>query len=249
MNSYQIQSLIFVNKFHNFMHKYSCIIIDDNELDRLIVESYVRKFDQFSILGVFSNVLDAIGDINSNPPDIFFLDIDMPEMSGLQFRRIMKDIPVCVFITSHAEHAVEGFEVEALDFIVKPVDLERFTLSINRICDYLDLRIKAIKPELDNESVFLKEGYGKVKIVINDILYIEALKDLTRIVTIDKQYCVSSSFGNLLNESAFRSFLRVHRSFAVSKKYIHKIQSQKIELKNGVSIPLGRSYKGILNLY
>lgn len=229
------------------MRNYNCVIIDDNELDRLIVENYVRKFNQFSILGVFSNVNDAIGVINSNPTDILFLDIDMPEMSGLEFRRIMKDIPVCVFITSHAEYAVESFEVEALDFIVKPLDLDRFTLSVNRICDYMELRIKATEPEFDNESVFLKEGHGRVKIIINDVLYIEALKDFTRIVTIDKQYCVSSSFGNLLNEQAFCSFLRVHRSFAVSKKHIQKIQSQKIEFENGVSVPVGRNYKTSVN--
>ncbi len=234
-------------KLH-IVRNYTCVIIDDNELDRIIVETYVRKFNQISILGVFSNVLDAVGVINSNPTDILFLDIDMPEMSGLEFRRIMKQIPVCVFITSHAEYAVEGFEVEALDFIVKPVDLERFTLSISRICDYMDLRTKATKPEFDNESVFLKEGHGKVKIIINDILYIEALKDFTRIVTTDKQYCVSISFGNLLNENAFSSFLRVHRSFAVSRKYIHKILSNKIELENGISIPFGRSYKGTMDL-
>ena len=230
------------------MRNYNCVIIDDNELDRLIVENYVRKFNQFSILGVFSNVNDAIGVINNNPTDILFLDIDMPEMSGLEFRRIMKDIPVCVFITSHAEYAVESFEVEALDFIVKPLDLDRFTLSVNRICDYMELRIKATEPEFDNESVFLKEGHGRVKIIINDVLYIEALKDFTRIVTIDKQYCVSSSFGNLLNEQAFCSFLRVHRSFAVSKKHIQKIQSQKIEFENGVSVPVGRNYKTSVNL-
>ena len=231
------------------MRNYNCVIIDDNELDRLIVENYVRKFNQFSILGVFSNVNDAIAVINSNSTDILFLDIDMPEMSGLEFRRIMKDIPVCVFITSHAEYAVESFEVEALDFIVKPLDLERFTLSVNRICDYMELRIKATEPEFDNESVFLKEGHGRVKIIINDVLYIEALKDFTRIVTIDKQYCVSSSFGNLLNEQAFCSFLRVHRSFAVSKKHIQKIQSQKIEFENGVSVPVGRNYKTSVNLF
>ena len=111
----------------------------------------------------------------------------------------------------------------------------------------MELRIKATEPEFDNESVFLKEGHGRVKIIINDVLYIEALKDFTRIVTIDKQYCVSSSFGNLLNEQAFCSFLRVHRSFAVSKKHIQKIQSQKIEFENGVSVPVGRNYKTSVN--
>ncbi len=230
------------------MPNYTCIIIDDNELDQLIVQSFVSKYSQFTLLGVFSNVADATNLIRTSTTDILFLDIDMPGMSGLEFRRIMKDIPVCVFITSHAEYAVESFDVDALDFIVKPVDLDRFGRTVQRIEDYLNLRIKATKPEFDLESVFLKKGHGKIKIIIKDILYLEALKDFTKIVTFDKQFCVSVSFGNLLNVSEFSSFIRVHRSFAVQKKHIHNIQAQKIELENGTTIPIGRNYKSALNL-
>lgn len=230
------------------MSDLKCIIIDDNELDRLMVESLVRKFSFLKLTGVYSNVIEALDHLAKGDVDVLFSDIDMPEITGLELRRKMKSIPVCVFITSYAEYAVDGFDADALDFLVKPVNLERFTRTANRIREYMDLRKKATKPEFDNESVFLKEGHGHVKIVVNDILYIEALKDFTKIVTTDKQYCVSLSFGNLLNEGVFSSFVRVHRSFAVPTKQIHKIQSQKIELQNGVSIPIGRSYKGALNL-
>ena len=225
------------------MQNYNCIIIDDNELDRLIVESFVRKFNQFSILGNFSNVVDATKLINTSPIDILFLDIDMPEMSGLEFRRIMKDIPVCVFITSHAEYAVEGFEVEALDFIVKPVDLERFTRTVQRIGDYLELKKNVSSIEKEPESIFLKEGYVKTRIFPEDILYIEALKDLSLVVTEKKRHCVSTSFGQLLNIAELQSFVRVHRSYAINKNHIQKISSNKVELTGNLSVPIGRNYK------
>jgi two-component system, LytTR family, response regulator len=230
------------------MSDLNCIIIDDNELDRLMVESLVRKFTFLSISGIYSNVNEALEHLNKGNIDVLFTDIDMPEISGLELRHRMKNIPVCIFITSYAEYAVESFDADALDFLVKPVNLERFTRTANRIREYMDLKLKATKPEFDNESVFIKEGYGQVKIVINDILYIEALKDFTKIVTTNKQYCVSVPFGNLLKENAFGIFIRVHRSFAIQKKSIFKILSQKIELENGVSIPIGRSYKVDLNL-
>ena len=230
------------------MSNLNCIIIDDNELDRLMVESLVRKFSFLTISGVYSNVNEALEHLNQGSIDVLFSDIDMPEISGLELRGRMKNIPVCVFITSYAEYAVDSFDADALDFLVKPVNLERFTRTANRIREYMDLRLKATKPVFDNESVFLKEGYGQVKIVINNILYIEALKDFTKIVTPNKQFCVSVSFGNLLKENAFSSFIRVHRSFAVQKKYIFKLHSQKIELENGVSITIGRIYKSTFKL-
>lgn len=230
------------------MANLKCIIIDDNELDRLMVESLVRKFPLFTVVGVYSNVIEALNHLTKGDVDVLFSDIDMPEITGLELRRQMKSIPVCVFITSYAEYAVDGFDVDALDFLVKPVNLDRFTRTANRISEYMDLRMKASNPVFESECIFLKEGYNQVKIVINEILYIEALKDYTKIVTNNRRYCVSVSFGSLLGENAFSSFVRVHRSFAVPKKQIHKIQSQKIELENGVSIPIGRSYKGALNL-
>ena len=216
------------------MSDLNCIIIDDNELDRLMVESLVRKFTFLSISGIYSNVNEALEHLNKGNIDVLFTDIDMPEISGLELRRSMKSIPVCIFITSYAEYAVESFDADALDFLVKPVNLERFTRTANRISDYMNLRLKATTLELNKESVFLKEGYGQVKIVITDILYLEALKDFTKIVTNDKQYCVSVPFGNLLKGNAFGSLIRVHRSFAVQKKSIFKILSQKIELENEI---------------
>lgn len=225
----------------------NCIIIDDNEIDRLMVESMVKKFPSLKLTGVYCNAIEALGHINRGEIDVLFSDIDMPEISGLELRHKVKSIPVCVFITSYPEYAVESFDADALDFLVKPVDLDRFTRTVSRIIDYMSLRNSTVAPEIEGESVFLKDGHGQVKVVIGDILYVEALKDFTKIVTPKKQHCVSVSFGNLLQEDAFSRFVRVHRSFAVQKKSILKILSHKIELENGTSIPVGRSYKDALS--
>lgn len=232
------------------MEKFSCIIIDDDDIDRLTVVAHVKKFDALSIAGVFASTAEALPLISSQHIDILFLDIDMPTGSGLEFRKTMQHIPVCIFITAHAEHAVESFELEALDFIVKPLKHERFAKTINRILEFMKVKHKVALYEagLGSDTIFIKEGHEQVKINLHDILYLEALKDYTLIITNQKRHCVLSSIGTLLKEAHFSSFVRVHRSYAIHKSFVKKIGSSEIELINAVTIPVGRSYKENLSL-
>lgn len=231
------------------MKTYNCIIIDDDEIDRLTVVSYVKKFPVISILGVFENANDALQLLNSNTIDILFLDIDMPEMNGLEFRKIAMQIPVCVFITAHPEHAVESFALDTLDFIVKPIKLERFTHTIAKIEEYMELTTKAklFESSLGGDAFYIKEGHEQTKLKLHDILYLEALKDYTKIITTNKKHCVLFSLGNLLKEPHFASFVRIHRGFAVQKQFIDKILVNDVLLNNGTFVPIGRSYKENLN--
>lgn len=232
------------------MKKFNCIIIDDDDIDRLTVVSHVRKFDMLHIAGVFASTAEALPLIKSQNIDILFLDIDMPTGSGLDFRRSLQHIPVCIFITAYAEHAVESFELEALDFIVKPLKQDRFHKTIDRISEFMEVRQKAAMYEaaLGEDTIFIKEGHDQVKIKLHDILYLEALKDYTLIITNQKRHCVLSSIGSLLKETHFNSFVRIHRSFAVQKHVVKKIGTHDIELNNEVLIPIGRSYKDNLSL-
>ena len=164
--------------------RYSCIIIDDDNIDRLTVVSHVKKYDQISIAGVFSSTAEALPIIASQHIDILFLDIDMPTGSGLEFRKSMQHIPVCVFITAHAEHAVESFELDALDFIVKPLKHTRFSKTIDRVMEFMEVKHKVALYEagLGTDTIFIKEGHEQVKIKLHDIQYLEALKDYTLII-------------------------------------------------------------------
>jgi two-component system LytT family response regulator len=225
----------------------SCIIIEDDEIDRLTALAFVKKYPFLRIAGVYESASEAlsaqVADI-----DILFSDIDMPDVSGLQFRARMMHIPVCIFISAYPDYAVDSFEMEAFDFLVKPLKKERFEHCINRVQNYFELKRKALLFEYSlgsSNTIFIKDGHDQVKINLHDIVYLEALKDYTRIVTTSKKYCVLSSIGNLLLETAFQSFLRIHRSYAVQRHYIDRITSQEVFLHNH-SLPVGRRYKDVL---
>jgi two-component system LytT family response regulator len=231
------------------MATYNCIIIDDDEIDRLTVVSFAKKFAMLNILGVFADAQQALPVLEKESIDILFLDIDMPELDGIEFRKRAAHVPVCIFITAHPEHAVESFELDTLDFIVKPLKLDRFSQTVARIQDYLELKHKAqlFEASIGGDTIYIKEGHEQTKVKLHDILYLEALKDYTKIVTPQKRHCVLSSIGTLLKESNFNSFIRIHRSYAVQKQYIKKILTNEVLLNNDVLIPVGRSYKSNLN--
>jgi two-component system, LytTR family, response regulator len=229
---------------------YTCIIVDNDEIDRINTVSYIKRHSLLTIKGVYTNAADALAAINTSIPDIAFLDIDMPEMTGLELRKRASDIPVCIFITSYADYAVDGFELAALDFIVKPIETDRFEKTITRINEYLSIKEKAAQLDVqeDANTVFIKEGHQQVKIHLSDVLYLEALKDYTSIVTASKKYCVYGALGNIIKENAFLQFIRIHRSYAVKKDNIDKIGNGELWV-NGISLPVGRSYKNALNEY
>ena len=211
--------------------------------------SYAKRFPNLSILGAYEDSAEALVAIENNKIDILFLDIDMPGLSGVELRKKANQVPACIFITSHPEFAVESFELETLDFIVKPLKLDRFEQTVRRITDFFDIKNKAtlFESSIGGDVIYIKEGHEQTKVKLHEILYLEALKDYTLIITPQKRHCVLSSIGTLLKENHFQSFIRIHRSFAVQKQFIHKINTQEIILNNNISIPIGRSYKDNLN--
>lgn len=227
------------------MENLKCVIVDDNEIDRLTVLSFAKKFPNLNILGTFSDSNEALNAIENHKVDILFLDIDMPGLSGVDLRRKLKDVPVCIFITSHPEFAVESFVLETLDFIVKPLKFERFENTMRRITDFFEMKNKArlFESSIGGDVIYLKEGHEQIKVKLHEILYLEALKDYTLVVTPQKRHCVLSSIGLLLREVSFQSFVRIHRSFAVQKQFIDKINSHEIILNNNLALPIGRSFK------
>lgn len=227
-----------------------CVIVDDDEIDQLMVVSMVKRFPVLDCVGVFSDAFQARSFCTENRVDVLFLDIDMPEFNGLDLRRQLADIPVCVFISAHPEHAVESFELETFDFLVKPIKFERFSKTVDRIQSYFELCTKATlyQTNLGSEFVYIKEGHQKTKINLRDILYVEGLKDYTLVVTSKKRHCVLSSIGNLLKEENFKNFVRVHRSYAVARHQVKVIESNEIKMENDVRIPIGRIYKTQIGL-
>ncbi len=227
------------------MKPLNCAIVDDDEIDRLTAVAQIRKYPELHLTDIFSSSIQALEKLNPQTIDLLFLDIDMPEISGLELRKKLTQIPACIFITSHAEHAVESFELDALDFIVKPIKSDRFAHSVSRITTYFEMREKAelFENTIGGDTIYIKDGHEQIKIKLHEILYLEALKDYTLLVTEQKRHCVLSSLGNLLKDDRFNSFVRTHKSYAVQKQYINKISANELILKDKRSVPLGRAYK------
>jgi DNA-binding LytR/AlgR family response regulator len=222
--------------------------VDDEEVDRLTVMHFVKQYPFLQLLGSFENTAAALQFAKAAPPDVLFLDIDMPGINGLELRKELGAVPACIFITSYPDYAVESFELEALDFIVKPLKAERFAKTMVRLQTYLDIRHKAtlLDYSLGGDTLFIKDGHEHVKLQLHDILYLEALRDYTSIVTSTKKYCVLSTLGNLLQQKAFQMFIRIHRSYAVQKHFINKITPKEVFI-NDIILPVGRSYKDALD--
>lgn len=225
-------------------HTYTAIIVDDNDVDRLHTQVMVKKYPFIEIIGTYNNPLDAYAAIEEKQPDVLFLDIDMEDMTGLELRRKLGNKQACIYITSYPDYALESFELAALDFLVKPLQRDRFETTMERLQQYLDIKHKATLFEcsLGQDAIFIKDGHQHIKLQLPDILYLEALRDYTRIVTPSKKYCVLNLLGNLLQEAAFKTFVRIHRSYAVQKHYINKITAGEVHV-NEIPLPLGRSYK------
>jgi DNA-binding LytR/AlgR family response regulator len=227
---------------------YKCFIIDDNELDRLTILSYARKYSFLDIDGVFSSARQALDLARSSPPDILLLDIDMPGINGLDLRKQLQQVPACIFVTSHPEFALESYETSALDFLVKPLKADRFERAMGRLQRFLEIHFKAglLDYTLGEDTLFIKDGHNHIKLQLYDIIYLEALKDYTGIITRQKKYCVLSPLGHMLKEKSFQNFIRVHRSYAVQKHFIDKITPKEV-MVGGISLPIGRSYKDAIS--
>ncbi|MET0463220.1 MAG: LytTR family DNA-binding domain-containing protein [Chitinophagaceae bacterium] len=224
---------------------FDCIIVDDDELDRLMLVSLARRYAFIHIAGIFRAAEEALAFIQQSPiPDILLLDIDMPEMSGLELRNKLTDIPACIFVTSHPEFALQGFEAAALDYIVKPLKAERFAKAMERLEQFLTLHYKAelLDYTLGADTLFIKDGMNRIKLQLHDILYLEALKDYTGIVTRERKVSVRMPLGSLLKEQGFVNFVRIHRSYAIQRHFIKEVSSRGIRL-NDLVLPIGRSYK------
>lgn len=228
------------------MAKYRCILIDDDP-DRSAVASLAAQFPVLETIGIFESGEKALAAIEHQRPDILFLDIDKAGI-GIGFRKKVMQVPVCIFVSAHAEHAIDTYLLDTLDFLTKPIRMERFAKTVARIEAHMTVREKATLFEtiVNSNEIYIKEGHEKIKIRFEDIKYLEAFKDYTRIVTRDQDHSVLSSLGVLLKTPEFSSFIRIHRSYAILRKSIRKVMANEITLEDDTVLPVGRSYKNAL---
>ncbi len=223
------------------------MVVDDDVVDRMTALAFIEDFSFMKVLGEYSSPVQALAAAEKNMPDVLFLDIDMPGMSGLELRKQLLQVPACIFITSYPDYAVEGFEMAALDFLLKPFTDERFAKTMERLQQYLEIHKKAglLAHTIGADTVFIKDGHSQIKLQLHEIIYLEALKNYTRIITADKKYTILTPLGTLIQEKPFSSFIRIHRSYAVQKHFIKKINTNEVVI-NDIALPVGRMYKNSL---
>ncbi|MBP9103903.1 MAG: response regulator transcription factor [Chitinophagaceae bacterium] len=225
------------------------IAIDDNVVDLLLLKEYAAAFPFLQFQGSYSNTTEGLAAVEEINPDLIFLDIEMPGLSGLDIlRKIKSKVSIAVFITSHPEFALEGFELSALDYILKPLTAERFALTAKRIEEYWSMKQKAISYEVlfEKESLIIKEGHNQIKLPQQDIIYLEAMQDYTKVVTEKKNYLTLTTLTNFLEKIPGNDFIRVHRSYAVAIKKIKELHATKV-ICNNIEIPIGKTYRPVLS--
>lgn len=222
-----------------------CLIVDDDDLDRLAIESMVSDYSFLRKVAVCASALEAFEFVNQFHPDIIFADIEMPGLNGVELiRKLSGSVPAPVFVTSHPEFAVEGYELEAFDYILKPLTSERFARCVQRLKEFFELRDKAFAFDRDTASnvIIIKQGRDKHKISLEHILYLEAMKDYTKIVTTTSQYLVLGTISGMQEQLPATNFMRIHRSFIVNVKKISAAKVNKLIVSTH-ELPIGKLYR------
>jgi DNA-binding LytR/AlgR family response regulator len=226
--------------------KINCIIIDDEPLARKGIKEYINDTEFLHLLGEFDTPLKAVELLNTNSVQLIFLDIQMPKISGLEFLKTLKQPPPVIFTTAYPQHALEGFELNALDYLVKPVSFERFLKAALKAKEYYEVRQKNGNAESggaeQNDYFFVKADNKLVKIIFDDILYAEALQNYVTIHTVDKKYITYLTFKSVEEYLPADKFIKTHKSYIVSASKIDSIEGHDIRVGSHY-IPISRNEK------
>ncbi|MGN7810613.1 LytR/AlgR family response regulator transcription factor [Flavobacterium sp. KACC 22758] len=227
-----------------------CVIIDDEPLAVELLEDFVKKVDSLELVNTFNNAIDAVSFINQNNIDLIFLDIQMPHFSGIEFINTIEKKPLVIFTTAYSDYAVEGFNLGAVDYLVKPIPFHRFLKSVVRAQQINNpaAPVQAVSenvptPEVEQDFMFVRAEYENVKMNFSDILFIEGLKDYVKIYTTDNKFTLTLiSLIKLENLLSNKGFSRIHRSYIINIKHVKSIQKNKV-LISDKRIPISESYK------
>lgn len=224
----------------------NCLIIDDNKIARTTLKQLASQVKDLTVVGECSNAMEAWNLLREEPVDLLLLDIEMPGMSGLELTRNLGDSrPVIVFTTSKKEYAVEAFELNVADYIVKPVTPARFIQAIDRVRDILDSDKEEVKLAED-EFIFIRDSNIVRRLGLDDLLYAEAMGDYVKLYTPTKFYAIHTTLKAVEERLPAGKFLRVHRSYIVAVGKIETIQDGALII-NGKSLPVADAYRSALN--
>lgn len=224
-----------------------CLIIDDEPLARVLLEKYINRVEGLSLVKSFPNAVEAFSFLQHTPVDLLLLDIQMPQITGLELISTLKQKPRVIFTTAYRDFAYEAYDLDAVDYLLKPISFDRFLRSISKVYQLSQPPAKVPEqPETLNAHnsayIYLKDGRTMVKVLLHDIIYIESLRDYIRVKTTGKPVVSYQKIGHMENKLPAKQFLRVHRSYIISLEKVTSYTTNYVRL-NEFEIPIGRLYK------
>jgi len=229
--------------------KVNCLLIDDEPLALRVLENHIEKIPWLNIVNTCTNPVEAMEELKNNKVDLLFLDIQMPELSGLEFMESLSSSPAVIFTTAYRQFAADAFDLDGLDYLVKPIAFPRFMKAVNKYLERHgpsgDLPIPPVPDGDDKRFFFIRQGRKMVKLYIDDIQYIESLKDYVQIYTPEKRFIYKARISNLEDELKDEQFIRIHKSFLIPVSKIESVSPSEVSIA-GNDIPIGRTYRQIV---
>jgi DNA-binding LytR/AlgR family response regulator len=227
--------------------KITCLAVDDEPPALQVIEKYVTSIPVLQLAATCSNAVDALAVLQNNQVDLLFLDIQMPYILGTDFMRTLSNPPKVIFTTAFRKYAVEGFDLDAVDYLLKPISFERFLKAVNKVMK-LNLPVTESIPystqknKTDDSFIYLRADRKNIKVNWDDILFIESLKDYIKVVTKEKTIVTKQSISSLEENLPAHLFIRTHRSFIISINKIESFTPELIQIGK-YELPISRSYK------
>ncbi len=230
---------------------YRCLIVDDEDLARELIKRHLSQLDEFEVVASCATAIEARKVLQKEQVDLMFLDIEMPLLKGTDFLRNLMQRPKVIFTTAYRDYALDGFELNAVDYLLKPITFERFFKATEKFLDLQntneELPAQLIKEDVKQEFIFVRKDRKQVKVLLDKVLYIESLKDYIRIYLLDETHTIKyglSAFFELLPPH----FLRIHRSYIVNTDKVSAYSRHDVEIGDH-PIPIGESYKEAVVLH
>lgn len=227
------------------MSEIKCIIVEDEPLATKVLTDYILQVPFLKLQGTFKDAILATAFLQDNQTDLIFLDIHLPKLKGLAFLKTVTNSPAIIITTAYHQYAIEGFELNVTDYLLKPIEFDRFLSAVNKVKGWQAEKKQYIEKET-KDHLFISVQKKKIKILYSEILYIESQQEYIKIVTTKKEYFSKLSTNEMDSLLPANLFKRIHRSYIVSLKKIDSYTSEMVEINN-VSIPIGRSYRDFLN--
>lgn len=228
--------------------KSNCVIVEDEPLARNLLVEYVRKVPTLNLIEACSSAITALEVLRKNSVDILFLDVQMPELTGISLLKVLRKRPLVIMTTAYSEYALEGYELDVVDYLLKPITFERFLRAVDKATRLQAQRVTPIvdttvsTPTTEQPFVFVKDGTKLVKVVFDDILYVEGLKDYVTIHTKTQKIVTLQRLKTLEDQLPSDKFIRIHNSFIVALNAIDVVHKNNVQVRTAM-LPIGETYK------